>query len=62
MKRLMVLIVVTLLIPAAMMTKGECQDDVQKFCKNVRQAKGRGGRLPLRAALPRRKPLAKRLT
>lgn len=26
--------------PAAAMAKGECEDDVQKFCKNVGQAKG----------------------
>ena len=39
MKHLMVLII-ALLIPAAAMAKGECQDDVQRFCKNVGEAKG----------------------
>ena len=39
MKHRMVL-TIALLIPAAAMAKGECEDDVQKFCKNVGQAKG----------------------
>jgi hypothetical protein len=39
MKYLMALIV-ALLIPTAASAKGECQDDVQKFCKDVGEAKG----------------------
>jgi hypothetical protein len=33
-------LIIALLIPAAAMAKGECQDDVQRFCKNVGEAKG----------------------
>ena len=39
MKYLMALIV-ALLVPTAAFAKGECQDDVQKFCKDVGEAKG----------------------
>ena len=39
MKHLMVL-TIALLIPAAAMAKGECEDDVQKFCKDVAGEKG----------------------
>ena len=36
MKHLMVLIIA---VPAAAMTDGGCRDDVQKFCKDVGEAK-----------------------
>jgi Cysteine rich repeat len=39
MKRQMVL-TIAVLIPAAAMAKGECQDDVQNFCKDVGEEKG----------------------
>ena len=39
MKHLAVLII-ALLIPAAAIAKSECQEDVQKFCKNVGKARG----------------------
>ena len=39
MKHLMVL-TIALLIPATAMAKGDCQDDVQKFCKDVGETKG----------------------
>ena len=38
MKHLMVLII-AILVPAAAMTDGGCRDDVQKFCKDVGEAK-----------------------
>jgi hypothetical protein len=39
MKHLAVLIM-ALLIPAAAIAKGECQEDVQKFCKDIGKARG----------------------
>jgi len=38
MKQLMVLII-AIVVPAAAMTDGGCRDDVQKFCKDVGEAK-----------------------
>ena len=38
MKHLMVLII-AIVVPAAAMTDGGCRDDVQKFCKDVGEAK-----------------------
>ena len=39
MKHLMVVIIV-MVVAAAAMTNGGCRDDVQKFCKDVGEAKG----------------------
>jgi len=36
----LVALIIALLIPAAAMAKGECQEDSQKFCKDVIDAKG----------------------
>ena len=38
MKHLIVLII-AIVVPAAAMTDGGCRDDVQKFCKDVGEAK-----------------------
>ena len=38
--RYLMALTVALLVPTAAFAKGECQDDVQKFCKDVGEAKG----------------------
>ena len=38
--RYLMVAIIALLVPTAVLAKGECKEDKQKFCKDVAEAKG----------------------